>query len=755
MIGVHWALVGVAAAQERGAEATTRFVTAGGGSLVLEHTSVEATVELGLAEVHVVQTFHNPFDAPVDATYLFPLPNDAAVQEMKLTVGSRTIEGELLTREQARARYEKAAAEGRRAALLEQERTNLFRQSVAALCPGETVTVELTYLDPLARKDGVTELVFPTTVGPLYRPDGTPEPPFTTIPSRAIDLTVHLAEGVPVGALWSDSHGIQISEDEWGATVRNTDDDALPNKDFHLAWTFEGRDPQVAAIALPPLGAEDGYVALTLEPQVLEDLEEPRARELVFVLDESCSMSGAPFETARDTVRLALKEMSPTDRFDLVSFSSEATALFPEPVPATPQNVARAEQWLASFDGGGTEMTRGAVKALTLPHDPERLRLVLFLTDGFIGNDPDVYEAVRRNLGDARLFSLGIGSSVNRRLLQGLADAGRGDVTVQLPGTPAAEVVDAFYQRIAHPALTDVTIDWGDLDVVEQYPSVIPDLFAGQPVRVVARVRGALTDTVVGVTGSAGRETIELRRAVDVAQAEGHPGLPALWARRKIADLERASMLDGTDPEAAVTGVALAHHLVSAYTSLVATETSPSGCGAAATELEVPALLPAGVETGGLGSMGMGFGGGGTAQGLGGLGTRGVGSGSAGYVGYGKGGGDFGAKAGSGTAVAGDAVVLGALDRSLIAEVVKRNLNQIRYCYQRELARDPGLVGKVVVKFTIAPDGTVSAASVSSSTLSNASVESCLTGRFLRMQFPAAPGGGVVSVSYPFVFTPQ
>lgn len=758
-------VIGLAAtAALAGEDGYARFETTDGGSLVLTHTSVDAVVELGIATVTVEQTFRNPFGEPVDATYLFPLPDDAAVQDLTLTCGSRRIEGELLRRDEARRRYEEAAAEGRKAALLEQERTNLFRQSVAALCPGELVTVSLTYLDPLAREDGRTELVFPTTVGPLYRPDGTPEPPLTTVPSRDVDVHVRIEESFPTET-FSDTHRLEVEEDEAGIDVWNRADDDLPNKDFHLAWTSAGPRTDAAVVALPPRGDEDGYVAVTIEPQVLEDIADPRGRELVFVIDESCSMSGEPFERARETVRLAMKEMRPDDRFELVSFSSEASALFGAPTRVSPDAIARAEEWLGRFDGGGTDMTKGVVKALTLPHDPARMRLVLFVTDGYIGNDPEVLATVREHLGDSRLFSLGIGSSVNRRLLDALADVGRGDVTYELPDTPPGEVVETFYERIAHPALSDVTVDWGDLDVVEAYPAVIPDVFAGQPVRVVARVRGPLADTHVTVTGFTGRETVELRRPLVVSEAEVHPGLPTLWARRKIADLERAAYFSRGSNEAAITEVALAHHLVSEYTSLVATEKTPSSCGAAATEVDVPSLLPAGLDpalaggvgglvgaTGGLGGRGGGLGGGGTAIGLGGLGTRGMGSGSSGY---GKGGGTFGAAGEGGLgAVGGDPIVLGALDRSLVSEVVKRNLNPIRYCYQRELAKNPALAGKVVVKFTIAADGSVSAASVSSTTLGDAAVESCVVGRFLRMQFPPATGGGIVIVSYPLTFAP-
>jgi Ca-activated chloride channel family protein len=382
-------------------------------------------------------------------------------------------------------------------------------------------------------------------------------------------------------------------------------------------------------------------------------------------------MSGAPFEAERELVRLAMSRMRPDDRFDLVRFSSEAVPLFDEPQPATAEAVAAAEAWLDDFLGDGTEMVEGVRASLALPHDPDRLRLVLLLTDGYVGNDAEVLDALAGDLGDARLFSLGVGSSVNRRLLDALAETGRGDVRYQLPDTPLSETVDRFYDRIAHPALTDLRLDWGDLDVSEVYPSVLPDLFVGQPLAVVARYRGSVPEATVTLTGSAGRDVYTVHRVVSLDDAAEHEALPVLWARRKIADLERHA----ADPEPAVTEVALDHHLVSDYTALVATEFAWAPCGRATGSVEVPSMLPEGYSAGGTG-----------------LGGSGSGSG----YGSGSGGGTFGAKGEGGIGTVGGApIILGSLDRTFIADVVDRHVNQLRYCYQRELQKTPALAGKV------------------------------------------------------------
>ena len=248
------------------------------------------------------------------------------------------------------------------------------------------------------------------------------------------------------------------------------------------------------------------------------------------------------------------------------------------------------------FEGGGTQMTDGILHSLDMPGDPEAMRLILMLTDGYIGNERHIVEVVDDNLGDARIFSLGMGSSVNRLLLENLAEIGRGSAAYQLPNTPRKETVAAFYDRIAHPAMTDITIDWGDLEVFETYPTRIPDLWAGEPLRVVARYRGRQTADDVVITGEVDGELYTLRRPVDLAEAEENEAVSTLWARRKIHDIRYDLDLHGPDREAAITPLALEHHLVSDFTSLVAVETQPSTCGAPTTTVDVAHYAPDGTR---------------------------------------------------------------------------------------------------------------------------------------------------------------
>ncbi len=729
----------------------------GGGALVLEHTSIVAEVHAGLARVTLVQWFHNPYEQAIEATYLLPLPAMAAVDTMDLVCGDRRIEGIVMPRDEARATYEQAKADGVQAALLEQQRDNLFTQKIAGICPDETVEITIQYVEQVPYDDGTYALALPTTVGPRYAPPWEVEDaaaiatPYDRT-GHDVDITVYIDEGLALESVWSDSHDVDVEDADWGGQIGLTDGDVIPNRDFTLSWTLAGQEPRAAVIAYRP-DEDDGYVALTIEPPILGDTFEARPRELLFVLDASCSMGGEPWKLASETVLAALRQMSQGDTFNVVTFSNADDSLFDRPQRATKPNIGKATRWLeTAYDGGGTDMERGILRSLDMPGDAESLRLVLFLTDGYIGDEAEMFRLVREHRGEARLFSLGIGDAPNRYLLEGLAEMGKGQVSYQSMGRPIAETVHEFYARIAHPAMTDVRVDWGGLDVVETYPKVIPDLWVGQPIRVIARYRGAGVGTVT-LTGKVGRETWEQRLSVELPEhALDHEALGALWARRKIRDLEwYPGKLSDEAVKDAIVEVAMEHHLVSKYTSLVAVDDRPSLCGPASVSLTVPHEAPSGMSgSGGLGMRGSGLGGGGSAMALGMLGTKGTGS-----SGYGKGAGHFSSKReGTIDYAVGDAIILGSLDRAAIDAVVKRRLNQIRYCYERELQREPTLAGKLVVQFTIAKDGSVAVAQVGDSDLGSPTVEQCVVGRFLGMQFPESPSG-VVVVTYPFRFAPD
>ncbi len=420
-------------------------------ALPLVHTSVDAQVSGFLAQVWVTQYFTNPSDRPIEAVYVFPLPQNAAVDNMEMAVGDRTIRANIEERGEAKRIYDEAKQQGKTAALLEQERPNIFTQSVANIMPGDRIRVRIRYVQELKYEDGGYEFVFPMVVGPRFIPgnatgagdgfspntDQVPDgsrvtPPVLNPGERSahdIDVLLKIAAGFPLQDLSSPSHDLVQHEEGGVMQVTLAAHDTLPNKDLIVRYRTSGDAITLATLfhRSEDLGA---YFMLLLLPEVAPRSEEVMPRELVFVLDCSGSMSGAPLAKSKEAVKKALKAMRPTDTFQIFEFSDTARGFAPAPVANTPENLKRGLQYLDQLDeGGGTQMLEGIKVALDYPKDRNRIRLVMFLTDGYIGNEAQILDAIAAKLGDSRLFSFGLGSSVNRYLLDKMAEVGRGTVT--------------------------------------------------------------------------------------------------------------------------------------------------------------------------------------------------------------------------------------------------------------------------------------------------------------------------------------
>lgn len=780
-------------------------------ALVLEHTSVYAEVAAGLASVEMTQWFANPFDVPIEATYLLPLPEGAAVNHMDLVCGDRVVEGFVMERDEARAAYDAAKQDGRKAALLEQERDNLFRQSIANLCPGEEVEIRLRWVEQVAYEDGIYSWTLPMTVGPRFSPPWVEDAERIATPyaddGRRADVTVAIEEGLPVEGLWSDTHEVVVDDEgPWGAEVSLADGETIPNADFTLTWTLGGDVARASAVVTRPTADEPGYIALTVEPPGPGELDvsELRPRELIFIVDESCSMEGEPYEVAKAAINEALQQMTPRDTFNLVRFSEDTGTLFETSQPSTRETRAAAKDWMATFLGGGTYMERGLVAALDGDARPGAMRLVLMLTDGFVGDDDEIRKLTRQHLGKNRVFALGVSESPNRSLLSGLAEMGRGAVLYHRPGASIRTAVDTFYARIARPAMTDIRVDWGGIVVSESYPSRIPDLWAGQPLRVVSRYDADdATEANVTVSGIVGTHPYTITVPVTLPPVEpAHAAVATLWARQKVHDLDGAwpGHAEGARRDEII-DVALEHDLVTRYTSLVAIDDAPSTCGVAGVTIAAPNETPS--DMSGLGMSGYGSGGGGFGYGYGTglLGSRGSSKlmmhslGTSAPVADSLGGdaemaglsdaliGVSGVQVSGGAGAEGrslgasgaapvvrppvsahysvgvttveiNPIIMGSLDKSLIEGTIKRHLNELRYCYQRELQKSPTLTGRVDVKFVIGANGSVMSAEIRRSTLANPVVEACIQSRFTHMLFPQPGGGGIVLVTYPFLFSP-
>jgi Ca-activated chloride channel family protein len=584
----------------------------------LKHTDVKASVSGYIGAVEVTQQFQNPYDRKIEAVYVFPLPHNAAVNEFIMTIGDRRIRGIIRERKEAEQIYQEAKRQGYRAALLTEERPNIFTQSVANIEPGKEIDVNIKYFHTLDYVDGWYEFVFPMVVGPRYNPRGTTNG-VGTVPlgghgtsgqatevqylkpdqrtGHDISLRVDVDAGVTIEGFECKTHAItkEASAPEH-LIVSLNENDRVPNKDFVLRYRVAGGT--IKSSLLTQRDERGGYFTLMLyPPQELGNLER-QPLELVFVLDCSGSMSGRPIEQAKAAVARGLRLLRPGDSFQLINFSTSASQLGPAPLEATPENIRRGLNYLNSLKGdGGTEMIEGIKAALDFPHDPRRLRFVCFLTDGFIGNETEILGAIHQRLGASRIFSFGIGSSVNRYLIDHMGKTGRGAVAYLGLHDEAAQIMEDFFGRISHPAMTDLKIDWGGMQVSEVFPRELPDLFVGRPVILTGRFNGA-SDTSIRVTGSAAGAPMQLNVAGNLSDpTAAHKSLPLVWARMKIAELANQSTYapDAELPDA-IKHVALDYGLMSAFTAFVAVDSSHVTEGNEGTTVPVAVPVPEGVK---------------------------------------------------------------------------------------------------------------------------------------------------------------
>ncbi len=584
--------------------------------LPLRHSDMSAQITLHVGSVRLQQTYENPYASKIEAVYVFPLPQNAAVTDFVMQIGDRRIRGIIRERDEARRIYEQARSQGYVASLLTQERPNIFTQSVANIEPGKRIDIAIDYFHTLAYADGVYEFVFPMVVGPRFNPPGSSDGvaavparmPGTSgqatevqylrpheISSHMLSLRVDLDAGVEIGKLSSPSHVIDVErEGPSCAVVTLRDGEAIPNRDFVLRYQV-AEDDVHGAVAVHREGS-GGYFTLVLQPPERMPEVPGRAREMIFVVDCSGSMEGEPLAACQRAMRRCLGRLRPTDTFQVIRFSDAAASMGAKPLAATPENVRRGRRYVDALSAdGGTMMMRGIRAALDLPRDPERRRIVTFMTDGFIGNEREILREIQVRIGDARIFSFGVGSSPNRYLMERMALMGRGaSGYVGLDGSGERQV-DALFRRLEQPALSDIAVHWGGVRVHETYPAPVPDLFVGRPVVLVGQFEGELPDHV-RVTGRMGDRAASYDLAV--AGRSEHPALAKLWARSKIAHLSDGMLLAAYPDELAreITQVALHHGLVSSFTAFVAADSTRRTEGDFGTTVAVPVPVPAGVR---------------------------------------------------------------------------------------------------------------------------------------------------------------
>lgn len=585
----------------------------------LLNTDVNIRVNGLVARVSVMQEFRNEGKEWVEGVYVFPLPDKAAVDHMRLYIGDRFIEGEIREKEQARKEYEQAKAEGKKTSLVEQQRANLFTTSVANIAPGETVIVEVEYLEDIRYDDGTFSLRFPMTLTPRYMPgrqlpdrqgngwsadttvvdDASKISPPMISASRGHKVSVRadINAGVPLEIVASRYHPVDVAENSGRYSISLSGQQVPMDHDFELLWRPVPSSTPRAMVFAETIADQPHYLFMVMPPDTGEALNAHVPREMVFIIDTSGSMHGVSLNQAKQALGRALGMLRPGDRFNVVEFNSHTNPLFATSVDATPSNVATAKSFVTGLESnGGTEMYPALQFALGTPMSEAFLRQIIFITDGAVGDEERLFKLIGDKLAGARLFTVGIGSAPNSWFMRKAAEAGRGTFTIISALHEVSEKMDRLFRKLEHPQVTNIEVHWPGGVVTDSYPHTVPDLYAGEPVTIKARAgtlfRQGMNVRIAG-DSVAGAWAQELPLNTDVAS----PGVAALWARARIADLldRQRRGADADETRSAIVATALAHHLVSKHTSLVAVDKTPvRPAGDPLPSEQVPNLLPYG-----------------------------------------------------------------------------------------------------------------------------------------------------------------
>ena len=572
-------------------------------------THISTTISGLIARTTVSQTFHNPSSDWAEGMYVFPLPEHAAVDHLRMRIGERVIEGIIQERAEAKKTYEQAKHKGQRASLLEQERPNVFTASVANLAPGEPVIVDIEYQDTVQYDQGRFSLRFPLVVGPRYIP-GTPlssleahpqengvgwavntdqvpdasrvTPPVqhpNQGPINPLSLHIDLAPGFRPDRVESPTHPIQLEDHSNGTThITLSNTSTFADRDFELLWTPHASQQPQTRLFLEEHDGETYGMLFFLPPQVSELGPGDMAREVIFVIDTSGSMAGTSIIQAKAALKLAVSRLTPNDRFNIIQFNSITKQLFPQAMAVEPRSIQRARSYVDGLQAdGGTEMLPAVVQALSHQEVRALLRQVIFITDGLIGNEEALLETLNQLIDQSRLFTVGMGSAPNGHFMRKAAEHGRGTFTYIGTAQEVQDKMNRLFVKLEQPAFLNLALEASTEGTWDLLPTPLPDVYAGEPLMVAFRT--ASPPAQLTVSGHHG--TIPWKNVVPFSSALSRQGITVYWVRQKISQLmdhHTISTQTGrqTELRQAVIDLALRHHLVSKYTSLVAVETVPA-----------------------------------------------------------------------------------------------------------------------------------------------------------------------------------
>lgn len=549
----------------------------------LKKTDVTAVIEGVVADIHVVQTYTNAGTNPINARYVFPASTQVTIHGMQMQIGNQVVTATIKEKEEAKQEFENAKSEGKSASMLSEERPNVFTMDVANIMPGDEVHIDLHYSELIAPTEGTYQFVFPTVTGPRYvgpikddsgnRDEWTATPylPEGSTPSDAYNINVTISEGVPITALSSSSHQINIDWNEsTNAHVTLTDpSDYAGNRDFILDFKLTGND--IGTGLMMSQNEKENFFMLMIQPPERYEISDIPPREYIFVLDVSGSMSGFPLDTAKELMKNLVSDLRETDTFNLILFSGTSYQMAERSLPATKENIRKALELINEQSGaGGTELSSALEDALDIPANADTSRNIVIITDGYIYGEDEIFQLINENISQADFFPFGIGSSVNRYLIEGIAKTGQGEPFIVTKEEEASEIADKFSTYIQSPVLTDIQVSFDGFDVYDIEPAVLPTLYAQKPIVLLGKWRGEPAGTIQ-VTGKTGNGDYTQSISVSDVISGSNDALGYLWARKRVERLTNYGLNENNpDVKDEITQIGLSHHMITPYTSFIA-----------------------------------------------------------------------------------------------------------------------------------------------------------------------------------------
>ena len=580
-------------------------------SFPLKETNVSVNINGIFAETFVTQTYSNEGQEPINATYVFPASSRVTIHGMKMEIGDEIITAKIKEKEEARHDYEQAKSEGKSASLLEQQRPNVFTMDVANVMPGDIIRIELHYTEMITPTDGIYQFVFPTVVGPRFTSPSVPKSlkaetwiasPFLRLgdtPREKYNINVNLSAGVPITDLQCGSHKIDVAWDnQTSARISlSNPEEFAGNRDFILDYKLTGTE--ISSGLMLGTGESENFFLLMVQPPERYTPETIPPREYIFILDVSGSMYGFPLDTSKELIRNLAGSLRETDRFNVILFSDSLIQMSPESVPATAENVQKAFALIDNEEGGGgTELAPALETALAIPASPGAARSVIAITDGYISGEREIFDIIGRNIGTTNFFSFGIGSSVNRYLIDGIAKTGLGESFVVTDPSEAAATADRFRTYIQSPVLTDVQVTYDGFDVYDIEPPTLSTLFASRPIVLFGKWKGEPSGTIYITGKTGGRDYAEDIPVSAAIPLEANNIIQYLWARTRVERLTDYGITEDLQANAKkeVTELGLRYSMMTPYTSFIAVTEKVRNTEGKSTDVKQPLPIPMNVS---------------------------------------------------------------------------------------------------------------------------------------------------------------